>query len=353
MKRHNTMHVGQYIISNFVWGAVTAMLFWQLCMAYFSLPGTSVVLNRSESMLLLALLQLGGVTLGCLLTLHTRRNQLSLLSNVSLPLGVYALCVLLCQAPWLPILVMGVAVVLCAVYMWMVFTHGVPAGNRTVVMRRRREQGAYGSRVICSVCMLVLVGALICDTTFHVSLTGETQMMEAMGVSDKGYTLESQREQLQLLDDVKWSDAPVADKLKVLNVVARIEANYLGTPPVQVYGAYMEADTQGKYDPKNEKVYISLQVINSHYSSQALRTVLHEMYHHYQHTLCHMFEDLPPQYQDLQMFDMVQRYQEEFENYDDGSHDYEEYYEQEVERSAREYAEQGAQEYLEFLEQEQ
>lgn len=353
MKRRNTMSIGQYVLGNFVWGGVTALLFWELCMAYFSVPGTSILFNRNESILWLTLLQLGGVTLGCLLTLHTRRNQLSLLSNVSLPLGVYALCVLMRQAPWLPMLMIGLAAVLSVVYVWLVFTHKMPVGNHMVVLRRRREQCAYGSRVICSMCTLVLVGALICSETFHMSLTNNNQMVEAMGTQNKMYTLESQRNNLKLLNDAQWTDAPVADKLKVLNVVARIEADYLGTPPVQVYGTYMNMDTQGKYDPKNEKIYINLQIINSHYSSQALRTVLHEMYHHYQHTLCDMYEDLPPQYRDLQMFESVQQYQKEFKDYDDGSSDYEEYYDQEVERSAREYAEQGAVEYLEFLRQEE
>lgn len=352
MKRHNTMGIRQYIVNNLLWGCVAGILFWQLCMAYFSLPGADILFSRRESLLLLALLQTAGVTLGCLFTLWARRNYISLISNVTLPLGLYSLCVLLREAAWLPILVMGAAAVLCGAYVWLIFQPELPGGDEGErAVRRRKQQSMHGSRVICSGCMLVLIAALFCNNTLNVSLTSSGQMVGAMAVSDKSDILQMRVKDLLLLDDEQWSDAPVSDKLEVLNTVARMEAEYLGTAPVQVYGAYMQADTQGKYDPKYEKIYINLQIISSHYSSQALRTVLHEMYHHYQHTLCDMYEDLPPQYHDLQMFAMVQQYREEFENYNDGGGDYEGYYDQLVERSARDYAEAEAVEYYEVLQQ--
>lgn len=350
MKRHNTMGIRQYIVGNLLWGCMTAVLFWQMCMAYFSLPGSDMLFSRRESLLMLALLQMTGVTVGCLFTLWTRRNRISLASNVTLPLGIYALCVLLREAIWLPILVLGVAALLCGVYVWLIFLPELPGGDeRARATWRRKQQSIHGSRVICSGCMLVLIAALFCSNTFNLSLSGGGLMVGAMSILDKTDILQAYEQDLQMLYDEQWTEAPVADKLKVLNTVARIEAKYLGTDPVQVYAAYMQTDTQGKYDPKYEKIYINLQIISSHYSSQALRTVLHEMYHHYQHTLCDMYEDLPAQYHDLQMFAMVQQYRDEFENYNDGGADYEGYYDQAVERSARDYAEQEALVYLDFL----
>ena len=166
----------------------------------------------------------------------------------------------------------------------------------------------------------------------------------------EGETISSNIDTLLLLQQQQWSELDASERLRVMKVVADIEANYLGFPAVSVCTQVLEENTLGCYDHETRTITLNLTHLVSEDAFTMCNVVCHESRHAYQHRLIDIYESLDPQNKQLRLFLETSMYSHEFSNYIDGNEDYEAYYSQWCEIDSREYAQTAAEEYFRRIE---
>ena len=141
------------------------------------------------------------------------------------------------------------------------------------------------------------------------------------------------------LQEEEWETMSVQERLDVLQVIANIEASYLGLPhELNVFSAVMDETTGGYYTDATHSICINLEALSYGTAHEVLDTLAHEAYHAYEHRLVDLYEDVSPQQQKLLLFSTIAEYRFEFENYIDGDEDLYGYATQEIEMDCRRYA---------------
>lgn len=133
------------------------------------------------------------------------------------------------------------------------------------------------------------------------------------------------------------------EKIDVLQAVLNQELSYLGCESVQLIGReFSDSSIYGYYNHGKKIVAINVDLLDWS-AEECVRVCLHEAYHAYQHVCV---DSLSPKQEksNLKMFEEVSEWKYEFEHYRSASGDsvwweYAEYLNQEVEKSARSYAE--------------
>ena len=93
-------------------------------------------------------------------------------------------------------------------------------------------------------------------------------------------------------------------------------------------------------------ITLNYDVLCNQSPSSVLDTTLHEVRHAYQHKLVDLYVSVqlegavPEQYQSLAAIQTVQGFAHDFQNYCDGAFNFNNYYQQSVERDSREWAHQ-------------
>lgn len=96
--------------------------------------------------------------------------------------------------------------------------------------------------------------------------------------------------------------------------------------------------TLGYYDHKKHEIIISFDSLMNNPAEEVLSTVCHEAYHGYEYCVASMLKDIPEESQNLRLFKDAHKYAEEFINYKSDEQEFYDYYNQDCERDAREYA---------------
>ncbi|WP_294551578.1 hypothetical protein [uncultured Pseudoflavonifractor sp.] len=100
------------------------------------------------------------------------------------------------------------------------------------------------------------------------------------------------------------------------------------------------------YDWNRRDITIDMQLLGQSTAAECMDTVLHEMYHHYQQCLVDCYAAMETEYRTLRVFRQVPEYIEETEHYQTDGMDY---YDQDLERDARDYADYRAGYYLDLV----
>ena len=201
-----------------------------------------------------------------------------------------------------------------------------------------------GYLAIFALCVFIYGVTFVVDTQmtksgkkYYTSAEANAMIVEAKG--------ESILEQMDLLMNLKpdiYRTLDIMEKVEVLNRVVQIEAEYLGIEAPVLQVTELESGVVGRYRQGSNIVLINELYLP--YEETTLTGVLHELYHAYQYSCI----ALDTSNSDLLFFRQVEQWRKEYEDMETNTHTREghlSYYMQDIEISARKYAEDRINEY--------
>lgn len=166
---------------------------------------------------------------------------------------------------------------------------------------------------------------------------------ESALASDAAPTREDRRSRQEMLDanpqvrtglrQSAWEQMDMQERVNLLQLVADIEAAYLGIPSIPVSAEKLEPYTLGTYWSRARRLAIDTEHLGFSKPEDCVRTVAHEVFHAYQDYLAENI-DWNSAVTDSAYFDEALRWKKNGEDYLRG----EGYYEQPLEVSARDYS---------------
>lgn len=146
-----------------------------------------------------------------------------------------------------------------------------------------------------------------------------------------------------------WSKLNVTQRLQVLQDICCCEENYFGLEhQVRVVMDDLDEYTLASYNDSEKLVIIDKQHLENDNPKDVCETLLHEMFHAYEHDLVRLYLDSNEAQRKLRVFQHCDEYIKEMVNYQDGGDDYESfmrYYCQYMEADSRAYASEAVEEY--------
>ncbi len=170
-------------------------------------------------------------------------------------------------------------------------------------------------------------------------------------IDDSALTSDVYEDNIELLrcfDEEKWESCSIEDKVTLIQELADFECAILHIPKITVSAKKIDRYTLGMYDRKNNTIIVDVQRLNKAEATMCVNTTAHEIYHVYQYYLCENF-DWDNDMADTYFFDNIKTWKEELQDYKSAYfYSYDEYSEQSIEKSAREYAEQETKKIMEY-----
>lgn len=121
-----------------------------------------------------------------------------------------------------------------------------------------------------------------------------------------------------------WEPLTTVQKLSVLQDVCNCESNYWGMDfKVTIVMDDLQEHTLGSYCDAEKRIVIDKQHLENGAPDKILGTVLHEMYHAWQHSLVRLYLDSSESQRKMRVFKHCEEYIREMENYQDGGDDFE------------------------------
>lgn len=200
-------------------------------------------------------------------------------------------------------------------------------------MENRKDKRVIHGLCITFLCCLIVNGFLFFSEWI------EEKHDAAASAYSVEYTIRENRDILQGLLQERWISLTFAEKQAVLQQAANTEANYLGiSKPLRVTIVDLDDRVHGRYIKKDHAVQINRDHVENSPAEEVLTTICHEAYHAYQTAVVETFAHAEKEKQPLLLFRRAEIYQEELQQYQDGSSGYEGYYAQELEKDARAYS---------------
>lgn len=211
--------------------------------------------------------------------------------------------------------------------------------RKKAIILRRLKYGLTGSCVIAAACLSFVIIYAGIHLASGQSLIEANKVTEPTTREDKEWTINNNIDTVCLLDENEWSKLNEQEKLDMLGVIANIETRYLGiNHELHVKSAVLEGDTLASYSDMDYEILIDIEHLRSSAASAVLNSLCHECYHSYQHQLVELYNSIDDEYKNMLVFQYVDIYAEEFNNYNDSSEFSEEYYNQTIEKMARRYS---------------
>ena len=152
-------------------------------------------------------------------------------------------------------------------------------------------------------------------------------------------TIENSIDKLCMLRTQEWEKLTVEERLDVLQTIANIERHSLGVTYELQVGVNEERDrANGEYIDQFHCITVDSDQLLNGTPFKLVEIICHECYHAYEYSMIELYLTTPEAYRSLEVFEPVKQYIVEFNNYVDGSDDFERYYNQACEANARAYA---------------
>lgn len=221
---------------------------------------------------------------------------------------------------------------------------GSPRRYRRILAIRLKKTAAAVCMVaaVSSAAFLAVLGA---GRLFRNSLfKAEVKPTTTADIAEQ--TIKNNLDTLSLLDEERWSALSVEQKLNVLQVVANIERRYLGLATELTVGAANleqleeEIQTVSGYCEETHEILVDIDALLGADPWDLVNSIAHEARHCYQYRLTEMYLATKNADKNLLLFReaRVSAFIDEFAHYENGKDDFWGYYNQELERDAREYA---------------
>lgn len=161
------------------------------------------------------------------------------------------------------------------------------------------------------------------------------------------------------MDDIcmfdRWSELSDSQKKTALSALRAVECRYLGLPkePRIIIDDIGER-TEGQYNDNDHTVIIDTDVFYGTDGYKVINVVSHEIHHMYTYKQMEFFSKMYRdsnyyEYANMLIFSGIVKCIEESTNYIDGDDDWQTYYDQELERTAFEYAATSEMHYREYI----
>lgn len=224
--------------------------------------------------------------------------------------------------------------------------------------RKRRKRNArrytiHAVKIIITICVLTSITVAVGNNNLWSSYEEpDTPAKTCLVTWSEEKTMKENMDVIQQFgDEDLWKDLPEDDKLSACQTVCMVESNYLGIPESKVVcDSTMRVKEWGNVDEKSI-IHINKEHLCNDKPADVLNTIAHETRHIYQRYMCKMYDEIEiDQYESLLVFREITFWKNDFSDYKSGHENYDDYYTQECEVDARQYAEQAVRDYYQKIE---
>lgn len=285
--------------------------------------------------------------LGFLLILYRKeRTSWTVAMTIVTPFGFYTTFAYINTFGTLLKVILCAALILWGLFVFFIFSRKSNQGiSFRKVVQWRVNRSVFLLHTFTTFGFLLIIGWISFQSVLGPHII-DSSVNPLKGKESEQQTISNNIETILLLQEEKWVELTVQEKIDVLQVVANIEVRFLGLPNELVVGvSNLSDDTTARYNDNIYTVSIDLNYLETETAYDVLCSCLHEVYHSYQHRLVEAYNTVDENLKTLQIFRSAEKYNEEFLNYDDGEEDYYSYYTQNCESDAREYAINAANDY--------
>lgn len=301
-----------------------------------------------ESTLIFLALLLACSLAGILVDFKARRNEFSAFRNVVWGPGLYTIWAYWPLYSTSIVVVMAVFAFLALLYSSLVLFRRIRnKQRRTRIVKRRVVKAITDSGTILCAGMLCLMLVVAGNKLQGKSLLKSSDTETPQAASIEEYLAEYRDIDVLAQPDV-WDRLPLGGKLWVLQTVSDLELGFLGVPnKIEVYVDELESGISACYNENEQSITLSYNTLDRK-PSACLRSLLHEVYHCYQHRLVEAYNAAVESLKNLQIYDAARIYKREFATYK-GINDLEAYAKQQVEIDANAFSKEAAERYLEWI----
>lgn len=291
------------------------------------------------------------IPLGTYITYEKRRNPISIGVNIALPFEIYTFLATYKYIPGVYKIVLTIAVSLSVLYFGLVVFQRI-THKRYVkeIMQNRVKHALFGARTIIAVVLLCVTVpvCLKCALGQGLLVSGVDTMVEE---NDDTWSMKNNAQTVAMLHEDNWKTLSLQEKADVLAVCKNIELRYLGVYNTEIHLEVgdLEEGVLGIHNSNENTIVIDIVHLETDDSKEVLNTLLHECKHAYDWECVKAYNQLDNDYKNLHLFTNVAKYDEEFRTYVDSDKNFEEYYSQQLEVSARNYSKVAVEEYFDFI----
>lgn len=292
-----------------------------------------------------------GVILACvtgiLFTIKRHRNGWNVIVNILSGYGVYTVLSYWKILPGRIILSFAVCMSFTGLWICALLCRKIKNQNRREkIIKGRIIRAVFAVRNGLCAAMTVIMAAIVVKVLIDGTISSPS--VEVTSTYGEEYKMANNMDSLVNIVQEKWEKLSVPERLDICQVIANVEANYLGiSHELYVELGELAEDVYGHYEVPTQKIVISAEHIINSPAQDIVKTVCHESYHCYQFSLIDLYNNLDENNRKLIVFSNIKKYIEESENYISGDEDYEQYYFQQIEADARKYARDAVSDYYE------
>lgn len=347
MKRNNTLTKSEFLIEHLFWMIVTWLWYKNIlfrCVGNYSFTESKIIF-----FLVLGMASIPGI----LCNIKKDRNDFSVFFNIVTGYGLYTVLTYFQIRQNLIIVVLSITV-------------GISIIIGGYIMQRQIKRRNYFRKTIRSAIVTIagatqriiglgfLVILIVAGGNF---LFGSSIIQSSVKPSDTADTydqlLSESAETIALLDENIWTSLTVQEKAGALQIIANLERSYLGiSNELNVCVVNLEEEgLLGRYDDSTHEIIIDMDLLLNGSAQDALQCLVHEAFHSFEHRMVDLYEETDMSNKNLWIFRKANIYAEEFRYYNNGEDAYSDYYEQQCEIDARDYAEERVNFYEDLINQ--
>lgn len=220
--------------------------------------------------------------------------------------------------------------------------HRRPSGSPVKMAARRYL--VVATAVVLAAPSLTTLTVYGFDTAEPSRLTGTVHALDSLSGDNM---MLANLSTIRLFDDAAWERLSEQEKVDALQVVADIETHHLRIEPVTVVAWELDGSTFGAYNSAGRIVKFGLEQHRGYRPAEWINTVLHECRHAYQKDCVDALDWDDPETAGKFYYGDFRQWKEELEQIVPSGRDG--YYQQAVERDARNYADSGVQDYEQYI----
>ena len=326
-----------YIVMGFIWYKNILMK----CL-------NSMSYDQSRTILIVMIAIMSAI--GIILNIRNNRNGMSVFANITLPFGLYTALAYISVNRYLFVTVFILAGLISTLFAVVTMCRRIRSKKTWLVIAKRIKRIIVQMQHLFAIGLFATMLVLGVGAFFGSSLL-QPEVIATTYEEAEEQTINNNIESVLMLQEELWVDLSVPERLNILQTVANIERRYLGIPyELNVGVANLGEYTLGYYDDRKHQVIVSLDSLINDPAEEVLNTVCHESYHAYQYCIVFVLENADEESKNLRLFRDARNYAEEFCDYKSGGNGFYDYYYQECEMDAREYAEDAVFDYYKRIE---
>lgn len=299
--------------------------------------------------------------IGCLIVFRRQRHSITMAVSIAFPFCLFTLLnmssIFRCSTTMIVLLVIAMAGV-CLMVVRKDFT--MSSEKEVKISKGTLKKCAVAAHMMFTLLMTFCVMTAVVSNviTFQkeskaiASFEEEPQTTKEINTYDLSkYTTENYNKELEGFADSKWAVLSEEERIRLLQIVANIEANTMGiSKPFVVKSDNLNQEgkdiyTTGCYESKANSIIIDEKYLETEESYWVLQTLCHECYHGWQHSLVKLYFEAGEDSKQLRIFSDVRDYLIDIKSYDEALNNFDQYYNLKLESMARAYGEDRAKDY--------